>query len=136
MATQNDYNPKTQCAVESKDQNFNLLSTPNGLHLLLISYILSVMKDEVSSSEVVEFKTLLISLDICCLFFVLPRNTFHRRSSTSGSQRHFPRGWISKHTMLISSQFLSLTRLRPMIVGDYHSRYSGFLCFHVYSFFY
>jgi hypothetical protein len=70
MATQNTIISQSQCAVESEDKKFNLLRTPDGRHVLLISDILSVMKAEVSFSEVIEMDTLLISLDICCLFLV------------------------------------------------------------------
>jgi hypothetical protein len=52
MATQNTIISQSQCAVESEDKKFNLLRTPDGRHVLLISDILSVMKAEVSFSEI------------------------------------------------------------------------------------
>ena len=76
MATQNISIPQSQCAVESEDKMLNMLSTPDGRHVLLISNILSMMNAEVSSFEVIEMDTLLISLDICFLFLVWPSKHF------------------------------------------------------------
>ena len=76
MATQNISIPRSQCAVESEDKMLNMLSTLDGRHVLLISYTLSMMNVEVSYFEVIEMDTLLISLDICCLFLVWPSKHF------------------------------------------------------------
>lgn len=67
MATQNISIPRSQWAVESEDKMLNLLSTPDGRHVLLISDILSVMNAEVSSSEILnkwKSKALSKGLDI------------------------------------------------------------------------
>ena len=76
MATQNISISRSQCAVELEDKILNMLSTPDGHHVLLISNILSMMNAEVSSSEVIEMDTLLISLDIFFLFLVWPSKHF------------------------------------------------------------
>ena len=76
MATQNISIPRSQCAVELEDKMLNMLSTLDGRHVLLISYILSMMNAEVSYSKVNEMDTFLISLDICCLFLVWPSKHF------------------------------------------------------------
>lgn len=52
MATQSTFIAQNQCAVGLEDDKFRLHCTPDGLHVLLISDILSVMKAEVSFSEI------------------------------------------------------------------------------------
>lgn len=54
MATQRTSISQNQCAVELEDDKFCLHCTPDGRHVLLISDILSVMKSEVSFSEILD----------------------------------------------------------------------------------